>query len=295
MNTLKENEWKVQVAKDDDQNKGREGNDKAKPDVEKDSAPRYKRFHEYTSLKITRARTLMNIEEGTAVAHKDQAKSYQKKLQVILKFHKDNGHDTENCFQLKDEINRLIRQSYLKKFIAKQENKKHEEYSPRRRRSRSPSGEYASGITFDDRDLADILFLHNNHVIITVDVANFAVQKVLVDSGSSADTMLKNVVERMDLPMKELKPFNTPLMGLGGRSIAPAGVLSLPTIMVRDKEKKKVANLNIKPEIKKKKVERIEPVEHKLIDLVPAEKERTTKIGSQLPKNMELPLLEFLR
>ncbi|KAL0344705.1 UNVERIFIED_CONTAM: hypothetical protein Sradi_4301800 [Sesamum radiatum] len=28
------------------------------------------------------------------------------------RFHKEKGHDTENCYQLKDEIERLVRQGY---------------------------------------------------------------------------------------------------------------------------------------------------------------------------------------
>ncbi|KAK6143681.1 hypothetical protein DH2020_024029 [Rehmannia glutinosa] len=32
-------------------------------------------------------------------------------------FHKDHGRDTEECFQLKDEIERLIQHGYLKIFV----------------------------------------------------------------------------------------------------------------------------------------------------------------------------------
>ncbi|XP_011075720.1 uncharacterized protein LOC105160155 [Sesamum indicum] len=34
-----------------------------------------------------------------------------------FKFHRERGHDTEDCFQLKDEIDRLIRQGYFKDLI----------------------------------------------------------------------------------------------------------------------------------------------------------------------------------
>ncbi|KAL0361352.1 UNVERIFIED_CONTAM: hypothetical protein Sradi_3819700 [Sesamum radiatum] len=69
--------------------------------------------------------------------------------------------------------------------------------------------------TFDDSDIVDILFPHNHPIFVIIDVANFAVQKVLVDSGSSADIIFKNVVNRMGLPMIDIKPVNTPLMGFG--------------------------------------------------------------------------------
>ncbi|KAL2245877.1 UNVERIFIED_CONTAM: hypothetical protein Sindi_2855900, partial [Sesamum indicum] len=44
--------------------------------------------------------------------------------------------EKEQTPALKDEIERLIRNGYLKEFIAKQKGKKHEEHSPWRKRSR---------------------------------------------------------------------------------------------------------------------------------------------------------------
>ncbi|KAL0455873.1 UNVERIFIED_CONTAM: hypothetical protein Slati_0926500 [Sesamum latifolium] len=92
----------------------------------------------------------------------------------------------------------------------------------------------AGGISFHDRDLADILFPHNDIVVITIDIANFAIQKVMVDSGSSADIIFRNVIERMSLPLTDIKVVNTPLMGYGGGTIAPIGVISLPTSLGAD-------------------------------------------------------------
>lgn len=39
-------------------------------------------------------------------------------------FHRDRGHDTKECFQLKDEIQRLIHQGYLKEFATLKSQKK---------------------------------------------------------------------------------------------------------------------------------------------------------------------------
>ena len=35
------------------------------------------------------------------------------------KFHKDRGHDTTECFQLRDQIEALIQGGYLKEYISR--------------------------------------------------------------------------------------------------------------------------------------------------------------------------------
>ncbi|KAK4384718.1 hypothetical protein Sango_3032900 [Sesamum angolense] len=144
------------------------------------------------------------LEMDNAITRLNPAKKNSK---FYCQFHKKKGHDTEDCFQLKGEIEKLIRQGYLKEFIAKQEGKKHDECSPRKRRSKSQTRELVN----------------------TIDVANFAVYKVLVDIGSSADIIFKNASERMGLHMTDMKLVNTSLMGFGGGTIAAVGVISFPT------------------------------------------------------------------
>ncbi|XP_020549795.1 uncharacterized protein LOC105162948 [Sesamum indicum] len=41
----------------------------------------------------------------------------KKNSHKYCRFHKDKGHNTEDCYQLRDEIERLIRQGYLKHLI----------------------------------------------------------------------------------------------------------------------------------------------------------------------------------
>ncbi|KAL0406539.1 UNVERIFIED_CONTAM: hypothetical protein Slati_3967800 [Sesamum latifolium] len=57
------------------------------------------------------------------------------------RFHKDKGHDTEECYQLKDEIERLVCQGYFKELILEggrtKENRTQEERRGRSRKSKS--------------------------------------------------------------------------------------------------------------------------------------------------------------
>ncbi|XP_052176635.1 uncharacterized protein LOC127790941 [Diospyros lotus] len=56
-------------------------------------------------------------------------------------FHRDHGHDTEECHQLKEEIQELINRGFLRRFVAKdtepQRGERRGSRSPPRRRGRS--------------------------------------------------------------------------------------------------------------------------------------------------------------
>ncbi|XP_011083383.1 uncharacterized protein LOC105165928 [Sesamum indicum] len=68
-------------------------------------------------------------------------------------------------------------------------------------------------------------------MVINLDIANFTVHKVLVDSGSSADIIFKSVVDKMGLENARLEPVKTPLIGFGGSEVASLGVIGLPVSM----------------------------------------------------------------
>ena len=50
------------------------------------------------------------LEESNLIPERDRNKYY--------KFHHDHGHNTEDCFQLKEQIADLIKKGYLRKYIA---------------------------------------------------------------------------------------------------------------------------------------------------------------------------------
>ncbi|XP_012851629.1 PREDICTED: uncharacterized protein LOC105971328 [Erythranthe guttata] len=56
---------------------------------------------------------------------KESAK--REKSNKFCRFHRDKGHDTEDCFNLKQEIERLIQQGYLREFVTKQRDCQQEE------------------------------------------------------------------------------------------------------------------------------------------------------------------------
>ncbi|KAK4428707.1 hypothetical protein Salat_1170500 [Sesamum alatum] len=71
-------------------------------------------------------------------------------------------------------------------------------------------------ITFDDRDLEEVKLPHGDSIIIPMDIAKYAVQKVLVDNGSLVNIIFLNMLHWMDLNVAAISSVDTPLMGFGG-------------------------------------------------------------------------------
>ncbi|PIN07321.1 hypothetical protein CDL12_20112 [Handroanthus impetiginosus] len=87
---------------------------------DKDKQPFKGKYQHYTPLAITRAQALMAIEDPKLLQWPKKTRDTPAKMtsKKYCHFHKDRGHDTEDCFQLKDEIERLI-QGYFKEYILK--------------------------------------------------------------------------------------------------------------------------------------------------------------------------------
>ncbi|KAL2237267.1 UNVERIFIED_CONTAM: hypothetical protein Sindi_0918400 [Sesamum indicum] len=71
---------------------------------------------------MTRAKALMMVEKTDALkwpkhTRYTPVKKYSSKY---CRFHREKGHDTEECYQLKDEIERLVRKGYFKDQIARE-------------------------------------------------------------------------------------------------------------------------------------------------------------------------------
>ncbi|KAK6117276.1 hypothetical protein DH2020_048987 [Rehmannia glutinosa] len=142
------------------------------------------------------------------------------------RFHRDHGHDTEDCETLKNEIEDLIRRGYLGSFVAN--NRGSPPPKERNPRERSPNMPNQRGrkdargkrpqtdesIRFTDEDLEGILTPHDDPMVVSLTIANYEVKRVLVDNGSSIDILFYDAFENREL----LKPVKTHwLVSRGGR------------------------------------------------------------------------------
>ncbi|XP_011102166.1 uncharacterized protein LOC105180202 [Sesamum indicum] len=91
--------------------------------------------------------------------------------------------------------------------------------------------EEEEAISFNSSNKPDEAGEMNNPIVIRLDIENFTVHKVLVDSGSSADIIFKRVIDKMGLENIRLEPDRTPLVGFGGSEVASLGMVELPVSM----------------------------------------------------------------
>ncbi|XP_077232284.1 uncharacterized protein LOC143868246 [Tasmannia lanceolata] len=129
------------------------------------------------------------------------------------RFH-NHGHDTNECRQLKEEIELLIQRGYLKIYVEPGGDRYVEHGGDRReRQERSPQ----------DADLDNLILPHDDALVITMLVANWELKKILVDNGSSADILYYHAFKQMMIGDECLKPANSYLFGFSGEIVKVEG------------------------------------------------------------------------
>ncbi|KAJ0984219.1 hypothetical protein J5N97_002575 [Dioscorea zingiberensis] len=96
------------------------------------SRPRIRaRYDNYTPLNTPRERIMMQIQDKKILKQPEPVKetSSAKKSSKYCIYHKVRGHTTENCIQLKDAIEDLVREGKLAEFLKQEPSKKEEQPS----------------------------------------------------------------------------------------------------------------------------------------------------------------------
>ncbi|KAL0438973.1 UNVERIFIED_CONTAM: hypothetical protein Slati_2380300 [Sesamum latifolium] len=114
-NAMKEGEWQ----RSRDRGRWKENRDKHVGSDKERDPPYRPKFYKYMPLAMTKTKALMIVEKFNLLqwprhTRFTPAKKYSSKY---CKFPKERGHDTEDCYQLKDEIERLVRQENFKEYI----------------------------------------------------------------------------------------------------------------------------------------------------------------------------------
>ena len=187
------------------------------------------RSQNYTPLNAPLDQVLMQIKDDPSLKWPKKMKGDPNKhnKNKYCRFHRDHGHDTDECYDLKQQIENLIRQGKLRHFVGR-DHKDEKLKGKMEESSRPPLGEIRiiiggtstgqsskskktylkvvqnvqlSGrsprtrsmdepaISFTDEDAKRIHHLHDNAIVITLLIADYTIRRVLVDNGSSADIL----------------------------------------------------------------------------------------------------------
>ncbi|XP_020202426.1 uncharacterized protein LOC109788172 [Cajanus cajan] len=84
-------------------------------------------------------------------------------------------------------------------------------------------------IVFTDDDYEGISLSQDDLMVISVEVANWEVQKTLIDQGSSADVLYWPTFLKLDIPHNMIQPYSEPLVDFAGERVHTRGFIELLT------------------------------------------------------------------
>ena len=67
--------------------------------------------------------------------------------------------------------------------------------------------------------------------VVTLMIANYAVERVLIETGSSSDIMFASAFDQLGITRDRLQPATTPLVGFNGSSTQPFKMIELPDLL----------------------------------------------------------------
>ncbi|RVW25219.1 hypothetical protein CK203_105969 [Vitis vinifera] len=157
-------------------------------------------------------------------------------------FHKDHGHTTETCRSLQYLVERLIKAGHLKQYLRSDTGGRDAEKaeiaaaaSIRERINSIRPGLTGEGprpidgtIIFPPVDPTRTLQPHRDALILSLEIGDFDVRRILVDPGSSADLVQASVIGHMGHSLAGLENPGRILSGFNGSSTTSLGDIILP-------------------------------------------------------------------
>uniref|UniRef100_A0A2N9G040 RNA-directed DNA polymerase n=1 Tax=Fagus sylvatica TaxID=28930 RepID=A0A2N9G040_FAGSY len=183
------------------------------------SSQRKERSKGFTPLNMSIDQVLLQIQDDLEIKWpgKLRSNSSKRSKDLYYRFRRDHGHNTEDCYALKEQIETLIRQGKLRKFVRRDNQEaRPEPRPPRQDENKDHTENHPQDIIGEIRTIVRGLAL-----------GGFITRRVLIDNGSSADIIYLPAYKQMKINKERLRPIDIPLVGFTGDKVRPSGVVSL--------------------------------------------------------------------
>ena len=81
---------------------------------------------------------------------------------------------------------------------------------------------------FSDQDKIRTIQLHDDVLVVTLKIGGYDVRRVLVDQGSGAKIMHPGLYKGLNLRLKDLTSYDSPLASFNGKAVIMRGMIRLP-------------------------------------------------------------------
>ncbi|XP_030950150.1 uncharacterized protein LOC115974072 [Quercus lobata] len=135
-------------------------------------------------------------------------------------YHQDHEHTTENCRNLWNYLDQLVREGKLKHLLhhsSGHQGQTHQE--ARRDTALRPSAGTINVI---------VAAPGRTGTCPSRVIGDYDVKRVIVDGGSADKVMYPDLYKRLRLKPEDLMPYSSPLMSFDGKLVIPKGMIRLP-------------------------------------------------------------------
>ncbi|XP_030937372.1 uncharacterized protein LOC115962625 [Quercus lobata] len=186
---------------------------------------------------------------------------------LYCQYHQDHGRITENCKNLWNHLDQLVREGRLKHLLHHSSGHQGPQEARRDAALRPPTGtinvivaapgrtgtcparvlsmaqlsaeesqpgpkrarmSFHPVLSFSEEDKIGTIQPYDDALLITLRIGDYDVKRVMVDGGSAAEVMYPDLYKGLGLKSEDLTPYNSPLMSFDGKLVIPISMIRLP-------------------------------------------------------------------